>query len=73
MPVEIKSGKSYTEHRALRGLMEGSEPYIKQAYVFSHSNIYKEGRIIYAPIYMLMFVKRENETPGLYSLDLSGL
>lgn len=73
MPVEIKSGKSYTEHRALSGLMEGSEPYIKQAYVFSHSNIYKEGRIIYAPIYMLMFVKRENETPGLYSLDLSGL
>lgn len=73
VPVEIKSGKSYTEHRALSGLMEGSEPYIKQAYVFSHSNIYKEGRIIYAPIYMLMFVKWENETPGLYSLDLSGL
>ncbi len=73
VPVEIKSGKSYTEHRALSGLMEASEPYIKRAYVFSHSNIYMEGRIIYVPIYMLMFVKRGNDTLGLYSLDLSGL
>ena len=57
----------------LSGLMEASEPYIKRAYVFSHSNIYMEGRIIYVPIYMLMFVKRGNDTLGLYSLDLSGL
>lgn len=31
------------------------------------------GKITYLPIYMLMFIKKEQKLPTKYSIDLSGL
>ena len=36
-------------------------------------NVKKVGKITYLPIYMLMFIKKEQKLPTKYSIDLSGL
>ena len=33
----------------------------------------KADKITYLPIYMLMFIKREQQLPTQYTIDLSGL
>ncbi len=32
-----------------------------------------EGRIVYAPVYMVMFVAKSNDAPTCYKVDLTGL
>lgn len=73
LPIEIKSGKDFKEHRALSSIMSGGEYSIKNAVVFSGENISEESGILYAPIYMLMFLKREDPIPLTYKIDLSAL
>lgn len=60
LPVEVKSGKTYQRHSALTNLMMMKEQYgIGNALVLSSFNVKKENGIIYLPIYMLMFLQRE--------------
>jgi len=58
LPIEIKSGKDYTKHAALLNIMNNKDYAIKEAYVFQNDNVCVKGKIVYYPIYMLMFVKR---------------
>lgn len=75
IPVEIKSGKDYARHNALRNVLSVSDYGNKRAYVFCHANVSDEGMIRYLPVYMLMFLRHGNDddTPRLYVPDLSGL
>lgn len=73
LPIEVKSGKDYEMHRALSNLLACPEYDIPQALVLSLDNLRVEGRIVYAPIYMLMFVQHRSEGLSYYKIDLTGL
>lgn len=74
VPLEIKSGKDYTVHSALTKIMDNPDYQLPGAYVFSNANVRVVGRIIYLPMYMLMFIVKE-KIPGelIYKLDISAL
>ena len=44
-----------------------------KAYVFSTSNVEKEGKIIYLPIYMSYLLKEPKIDQLIVDLDISGL
>lgn len=73
VPIEVKSGKDYDRHNALRNVLDCKDYNIRKAYVFCIGNMKKEGRVTYAPIYMIMFLRRDEKIPGLYKIDLTGL
>lgn len=72
-PIEIKSGKSYKRHSALKNIMEIDNYDINQATVFCNDNVTNDDKVVYLPIYMLMFLKNENTELGTYKIDLGGL
>lgn len=73
LPVEVKSGKDYEQHRALSNIMECKEYALPQAVVFNNDNLMVVGKLIYAPIYMVMFLEKINDAPAYYKVDLSML
>lgn len=57
LPIEVKSGKDYTEHSALKHFLSNPEYAINKAFVFSNTReIYHKGKITYLPIYYVMFI-----------------
>lgn len=57
VPIEVKSGKDYTVHSALNTFVGNEDYHIKKAYVVSNERIVKtKGKIIYMPIYYIMFL-----------------
>ena len=73
VPIEVKSGKGYKSHKALDNYMEITEYHLDKAYVFSISNIEKEGNITYLPIYMSYLLKEPKIDKLIVDLDISGL
>ena len=73
LPVEVKSGKDYESHRALSNIMDCKEYNLAEAIVFNNDNMRVEGKIVYAPVYMTMFLERDHTAPTCYKVDLSGL
>ena len=74
LPIEIKSGKDYTRHAALSNVLANKDYQIPCAYVFHNGNISIEGKVVYYPIYMLMFVQKESiEDDMIYRIDLDVL
>ena len=69
LPIEVKSGKSYQRHSALNNVIEMSEYPIKEAFVFSNYNIEQKGKLVYYPIYMLMFINEQNIELPIIELD----
>ncbi|MBO7477592.1 MAG: ATP-binding protein [Salinivirgaceae bacterium] len=58
LPLEIKSGKDYTEHSALTKFLENSDYGIERAIVFSNTReIYQKKGVTYMPIYYCMFLQ----------------
>lgn len=72
IPLEIKSGKNYKKHNALDNLLI-SDFNISKAYVLSNNNIEICGKKIYLPIYMIMFLKKDEVKDIIYKIDLSDL
>ncbi len=60
LPIEVKSGKHYKRHRALNKLMECDEYGIESAIVFDDDAMDVVGKVFYAPIYMVMFLKKDS-------------
>ena len=61
LPLEIKSGKDYTEHSALTNFLETPDYGIKRAIVFSYEReIFKKKGVTYLPIYYCMFLRSES-------------
>lgn len=73
LPIEVKSGKDYTVHSALRNLLNCEEYQLQEAIVFNNGNLHTNGNITYAPIYMVMFIQPVDDTPAYYKIDLSAL
>lgn len=72
LPIEVKSGKDYQRHSALSNIIETSDYLIDEAFVLSNFNVEIKGKIVYYPIYMLMFINEENiEIPKIEIEDLS--
>lgn len=73
LPIEVKSGKDYDSHRALSNVLDCREFDIREAIVFSGHNLSVSGPIVYAPIYMTMFLRRDIPLPTHYKIDLTAL
>ena len=65
LPIEIKSGKDYTEHSALTNFLKTPEYGINRAIVFSNEReIFMKKGITYLPVYYSMFLENvHRETP----------
>jgi len=56
IPIEVKSGKDYSIHSALNNFVSNDDYHIQKAYVVSNNReISRKGKIIYLPIYFIMF------------------
>lgn len=73
LPIEVKSGKDYERHNALQNVMRTEAYGIKKAFVLCNGNVQVDGKIVYLPIYMTMFIKRRESDIGHYEVDLSAL
>lgn len=74
LPIEIKSGKYYTKHAALSNVLANEDYDIPEAYVFQNDNVSQTGKITYYPIYMLMFVEKQDQSGDMvYTIDLGPL
>lgn len=73
LPIEVKSGKDYQTHRALSNIMECDEYDIPRAVIFNNDNMKIDGKLVYAPIYMAMFLQKKDDAPTYYKVDLSML
>lgn len=61
LPVEVKSGKNYTEHSALTSFLETPDYGIDRAIVFSNEReIFKKKGVTYLPVYYCMFLNNEH-------------
>ena len=61
LPLEIKSGKNYTEHSALTNFLETPDYGINRAIAFSNEReIFKKKGVTYLSIYYSMFLQPEN-------------
>ena len=72
-PLEIKSGKDYKKHSALSNVLGNEEYGIPEGYIFSEGNVEIEGKKVYLPVYMLMFLEDVKLEHTIYRLELSGL
>ena len=59
LPIEIKSGKDYTRHSALNNVINEEKYNIGSACIFTNDNVKVSGKLIYLPIYMIMFLQAE--------------
>ena len=70
LPIEVKSGKSYTRHNASDNVMSTPRYHIEQAIDFCNENIHEKNKIVYMPVYMAGMLKKETKEDYIYSLDL---
>ena len=73
IPIEMKSGKNYQSHSALDNVLKERKYAIQRAYILSNGNLFVDGKKLYLPIYMSMFLKKDELPDMRYSLDLSSL
>ena len=59
-PIEVKSGKHYRSHAALDNLIGKAEYGIPHATVLSNANHGRDGKVEYLPIYLTMYMRRDN-------------
>ena len=72
MPIEVKSGKDYTRHRALTKFLENEEYGIREACVLSNAReVYESEGVTYMPVYYIMFFS--NTPPATDRLILPAL
>lgn len=66
VPIEVKSGKDYTVHRALNSFVQNDDYHIQKAYVVSNERTIKQdGKVIYIPIYYIMFFEAGSSSKDL--------
>jgi len=58
VPVEVKSGRDYSVHRALDRFVSNAECGVRKAYVISNEReLCRDGLLEYIPVYDMMFVR----------------
>ena len=74
LPIEIKSGKDYYRHNAMDNVLGIAEYAIEEGYVFCNGNVENKGKVTYFPIYMLMFLQKNEMTSEIvFNTDFSDL
>ena len=74
LPLEIKSGKDYTEHSALTKFLETPEYGIDMAIVFSNEQqVYKKKGVTYMPIYYCMFLQNTSDNDAIILPELESV
>ena len=59
LPIEVKSGRDYTIHSALNNMVSNADYGVHKGIVFSNEqNVKLEDKILYLPIYYIMFIDR---------------
>ena len=65
------SGKDYQRHAALSNVMKNKEYGIRRAIVLSNDNLSESAHVLYAPIYMTMFLHHQApQGPMVYKPEL---
>jgi len=70
LPIEVKSGKDYEYHHALANILDNEEYNLGKAIVLCNDNVSVRGKKNYLPIYMATFIRKKQEIPGIYKLEL---
>ena len=74
IPIEVKSGKDYERHNALTNVLTNDDYNIDFAYVLTNDNLRIEDKLIYMPIYMLMFIQKSPAPANqIFKFDLHNL
>ena len=73
LPIEVKSGKDYSRHSALKNLINIDNYDIPEAFVLCNGNIERKGKITYLPIYMTMCIRDTIMADDRYVFSLSDL
>ena len=73
LPIEVKSGKDYQRHNALSNVMSKADYGIPRALVFCNDNVSMSGNIVYMPIYMVAFLKKDVLGEVIYDVNLKGI
>ena len=74
LPLEIKSGKDYTEHSALSKFVATPEYGIGRAIVFSNErSVYKKKGVTYMPVYYCMFLQNHSAGDSVILPELDAL
>ena len=74
VPIEVKSGKDYERHNALKSVMTSEKYGIPQAYVLCNGNVAVKDKTLYLPIYMTMFIQKTAMVgKQIYHFDLKHL
>ena len=64
LPIEVKSGRDYTIHRAVTKFVEQENYGIKEGIVLSNErNIWRDGKLKYMPVYSVMFLSNVPPDP----------
>ena len=62
LPVEVKSGKDYTIHSALKNLLNNPDYHVGSGIVVSNEReCRQEGKVTYLPVYYIMFIQADME------------
>ena len=59
LPLEVKSGKGYSRHRALSKVLDVPNYHLDRGYVLGPRNVSVEGKVAYLPIYMVSQFKND--------------
>ena len=74
IPIEVKSGKDYQRHAALSNVMSSENFGIHRAFVFSNKNVSIRDNVVYVPIYMTMFLRKQtSDSPLIFKMDMNAL
>lgn len=70
LPIEVKSGKDYERHNALANILDTEEYNLNKAIILCNDNVSVQEKKVYLPIYMATFIRKKQEIPGIYKLEL---
>lgn len=70
LPIEVKSGKDYERHNALANILDTEEYNLNKAIILCNENVSVQEKKVYLPIYMATFIRKKQEIPGIYKLEL---
>lgn len=73
IPIEVKSGKDYQKHAALKNLLSDYPHTHYQPIVFCNSNVQITDGVTYIPIYMTTYLRPMESNIGVYKIDLGPL
>ena len=73
VPIEVKSGKDYKRHLALDNLLSTFSYQITKSITFYNKNLKGKEKRLYLPIYMLIFLKKEENINTLINIDINKL